>query len=106
TGVVSGFPRDTGAFSYEATVTLDTVSDARTFTFSVTEPVLATTAVVTQLLGPGTPLDADAVRYLDFLGNDNDVFDIGDFLAWVKQTGATLSAATMDAMVRGEGDRP
>lgn len=106
TGVLSGFPRATGTFSYEATVVSGTQSESRTFTFSVTAPVLATSDVVTQLLGPGTPLNADQVRYLDFLGNNNSAFDIGDFLAWVKETGAPLSAATMDALMRGRGDRP
>ena len=90
-GVVSGFPRQTGNFSYTATVvSCDTKS--QTFTLSVTAPTLATADVTTQLLGPTAPLNADQVRYLDFLGNNNGVFDIGDFLAWVKATGAPLSS--------------
>jgi len=91
-GVVSGFPRVTGDFTYTATVvSCDTQS--RIFTLSVTAPTLATAAVTAQLLGPTSPLSADEVRYLDFLGNNNGSFDIGDFLAWVKATGAPLSAA-------------
>ena len=91
-GVVSGFPRQTGNFSYTATVvSCDTKS--QTFTLSVTAPTLVTADVTTQLLGPTAPLNADQIRYLDFLGNSNGVFDIGDFLAWVKATGAPLSAA-------------
>jgi len=75
------------------------------FTMSVTAPSLATADVATQLLGPAAPLNADQVRYLDFLGNSNGVFDIGDFLAWVKTTGAPLSAAMMQALPRKGGPR-
>jgi hypothetical protein len=72
-------------------VTSGAQTQAKTFTFSVTAPTLATNNVVTQLLGPGSPLTADEQRYLDFLGNNNGGFDVGDFLAWVKLTGAPLS---------------
>jgi hypothetical protein len=85
---VSGFPRQTGDFTYTATVTSGAQSNAKTFTLSVTAPALATADVTTHLLGPATPLNADQIRYLDFLGNNNGIFDIGDFLAWVKLTGA------------------
>jgi M6 family metalloprotease-like protein len=87
-GVLSGFPRETGSFTYTATVTSGAQSQGKTFTFSITAPTLATADVTAQLLGPAAPLNADQVRYLDFLGNNNGIFDIGDFLAWVKLTGA------------------
>ena len=90
TGILSGFPQQTGNFSYQATVVSGAQSQSRTFTFSVTAPTLATADVVTQMLGPGAPLNADQIRYLDFLGNNNTIFDVGDFLAWVKTTGAPL----------------
>ncbi len=84
-------------------VACDTASKA--FSLSVTAPTLTTTDVVAQLLGPTTPLTADQVRYLDFLGNSNGNLDIGDFLAWVKATGAPLSAAVLDALQRKESRR-
>ncbi len=104
-GVISGFPHQTGiSFSYTAqVVSCDTKS--RTFSMSVTAPTLATTDVTAQLLGPTSPLTADQVRYLDFLGNNNGGFDIGDFLAWVKATGAPLSAAALQAMQQKGGPR-
>ena len=93
-GVVSGFPRQSGDFTYTATVvSCDTKS--RTFTLSVSVPTLATADVTAQLFGPTSPLTADQIRYLDFLGNSNGGFDIGDFLAWVKVTGAPSSAAAL-----------
>ena len=54
-----------------------------------------TAEVVAQILQSSTPLNADQVRYLDYLGNNNGFFDVGDFLAWVKATGAPLSAVMM-----------
>lgn len=103
-GVVSGFPRQSGNFSYTATVSsCDTSS--RTFTLSVTVPTLATADVTAQLLGTTSPLTPDQIRYLDFLGNNNGSFDIGDFLAWVKVTGAPLSAAAVQARQRKGGPR-
>lgn len=104
-GVVSGFPRATGNFTYTVTVTSGAQSQGKTFTFSVTAPTLATANVTAQLLGPTAPLNADEVRYLDFLGNNNGLFDIGDFLAWVKLTGAPLSAATLQTVPRRNGGR-
>ena len=88
TGILSGFPQQTGNFSYQATVVSGAQNQSQTFTFSVTAPALATADVVTQMLGPGAPLNADQIRYLDYLGNNNGSFDVGDFLAWVKATGA------------------
>jgi M6 family metalloprotease-like protein len=104
-GVVTGFPRVTGNFAYTAqVVSCDTQTKA--FTLSVTAPTLATADVTAQLLGPTTPLNADQIRYLDLLGNNNTIFDIGDFLAWVKLTGAPLSAAALQSLPRRKGGRP
>jgi M6 family metalloprotease-like protein len=101
TGRLSGFPRASGNFTYTATVTSCTTT-SRTLTLSVSIPTLATADVTAQLLGPTSPLNADQIRYLDFLGNNNGSFDIGDFLAWVKATGAPLSAAAVQAR-QGKG---
>jgi len=103
-GVVSGFPRQSGNYSYTASVSsCDTTS--RAFTLSVSVPTLATADVTAQLLGPTSPLTPDQVRYLDFQGNNNGSFDIGDFLAWVKATGAPLNAAALQARQKKGGPR-
>ncbi|HYR13440.1 MAG TPA: putative Ig domain-containing protein, partial [Mycobacterium sp.] len=103
-GVVSGFPRQTGTFTYTATV-VSCSTNSRTFTFSVSAPTLATADVTAQLLGPTSPLNADQIRYLDFLGNNNGGFDIGDFLAWVKATGAPLSPTVLQAAAQRKAGR-
>ena len=50
-------------------------------------PLLSTADVVAQLLN-GSGLPPAALDYLDVGGNRNGQFDVGDFLAWVKATGA------------------
>jgi M6 family metalloprotease-like protein len=49
-------------------------------------------AAARALLG-GPPLSADAVAYLDAIGNQNGSYDIGDYTAWLKRTGQKLPAA-------------
>jgi len=64
---------------------------------------LTTADVVAQLLGPTQPLTIAQIQYLDQHGNNNGVFDLGDFLAWVKATGAPLSPAILQALTRKGG---
>ena len=52
-----------------------------------------TADVVAQLLNGTSPLTAAQLSDLDQLGNNNGIFDLGDFLAWVQATGAPLTAA-------------
>jgi hypothetical protein len=54
---------------------------------------LATGDVVAQLLTGTSPLTPTDLSALDVLGNNNGRFDVGDFLAWVKATGAPLTTA-------------
>lgn len=80
----------------------DTIASGDTLTLAMTRPFsvaanflapgLSASAVTQQLLGVSTALDKSDIRYLDLLGNKNGKFDIGDFLSWVKETGATPSA--------------
>jgi len=67
---------------------------------------LATADIVTQLLGPGTPLSVGDRQYLDGIGNNNGSFDVGDFLAWVKTTGAPVTAEVMARLAQPQGGRP
>jgi len=52
----------------------------------------STAQVVAQLLNGSSTLTAAQLGDLDLLGNNNGVFDLGDFLAWVQATGAPLTA--------------
>lgn len=102
-GVVTGFPQQTGDFAFTARVT-SCGTQTSAFTLSVTAPTLSTADVTAQLLGPTAPLNADQIRYLDFLGNNNGSFDVGDFLAWVKLTGAPPSPPVSQSLPRRKGD--
>jgi len=52
----------------------------------------STAQVVAQLLTGSSTLTVAQLGDLDQLGNNNGVFDLGDFLAWVQATGAPLTA--------------
>jgi len=52
----------------------------------------STAQVVAQLLSGSSTLTVAQLGDLDQLGNNNGVFDLGDFLAWVQATGAPLTA--------------
>jgi len=91
-GVLSGSPKQTGAFSYTARDTSGLQVSQGTFGFSVTAPTLVTADVVSQLLTGFSALTANQLTYLDYLGNSNGNVDVGDFLAWVNATGAPLAA--------------
>jgi M6 family metalloprotease-like protein len=54
---------------------------------------LATADVVAQLFTGTSSLTPADLTALDVLGNNNGHFDVGDFLAWVKATGAPLTTA-------------
>jgi M6 family metalloprotease-like protein len=60
--------------------------------FTVTAGFVTTADVVAHLLGPTAPLTLSQIQALDANGNNNGSFDVGDFLAWVKATGAPPSA--------------
>jgi len=73
--------------------------------YTVAATFVTTADVVTQLLGPGTPLSVAQQLALDARGNNNGSFDIGDFLAWVKATGAPLTAEMMARLGQKKGGR-
>jgi M6 family metalloprotease-like protein len=91
-GVLSGSPKQTGAFSYTARDTSGLQVSQTAFGFSVTAPTLVTADVVNQVLTGVSALTANQLTYLDYLGNNNGNVDLGDFLAWVNATGAPLAA--------------
>ncbi len=75
----------------------DTISRSPSVSFEVDKPydlsalfvqsaAIDAGAAARALLG-GPPLDAAAAAYLDEIGNRNGVFDVGDYLAWLRRTG-------------------
>ncbi len=85
-GLITGIPEEIGAFPVRIGVTSGNVTAERDFELHVAAPALSIDGVLERLLGqPSSLTDAD-VRYLDLLGNRNDRFDVGDFLAWMEAT--------------------
>jgi M6 family metalloprotease-like protein len=86
-GVLSGWPTDTGTYTFQVSVTDGTQTTGRGMTLHVLEPSLTLQQVLNlEFQGPG-PLIDDQQRYLDLQGNRNDTFDIGDLLRWLGRTG-------------------
>jgi M6 family metalloprotease-like protein len=110
TGRITGFPSQVGQFPFTVRVVSGAQSQQQSYSISVTAPTLAAAIVLAQLLNGTGALTIDELRYLDMLGNKNcgiaptpACFDLGDFAAWVKTTGATPSAPLAAA---GKGGRP
>jgi hypothetical protein len=74
------------------------------YQFEVTAPNLAVANVVAHVTGTGTPLSDEEITYLDLLGNENGVADVGDFFAWVEATGASPTSEALAAVLRGGGE--
>ena len=79
----------------------DTVTKHLSITLPMTRPysvravfleTFSTAQVVAQLLNGSSTLTLAQLGDLDQLGNNNNAFDLGDFLAWVQATGAPLTA--------------
>jgi M6 family metalloprotease-like protein len=102
-----GVPEETGRFPISVRVTSGNLATTHDFQLEVDAPALAVSRLVDQLLEGSELLTADEVRYLDLLGNRNDGFDVGDFLAWLDAGNGPGAAATVlpDAARREGGGR-
>lgn len=93
-GVLSGWPTDTGTYTFQVSVSDGTQTAGRGMTLQVREPSLTLQQVLSlEFQGP-TPVNDDQRRYLDLQGNRNNTFDIGDFLRWLGRTGQVAPAKT------------
>lgn len=92
-GVFSGIPRSAGAFNFSVVASSGSQASTVQVLFQVVEPELQFDDVFAELLGRADRLNGDERRYLDFIGNRNDLFDLGDFAAWLSRTGLQLTRA-------------
>ncbi len=99
-GLVSGIPRRLGEATFTVRVRSGSQAVEERYTLGVSAPALDVQDVVRHLLGITQVLTIDENRYLDLVGNQNGGFDLGDFLAWVETTGATVSAADIADVLR------
>ncbi len=103
TGLLSGIPTDTGTFTFDAEVASGSQRDTVTVGITVTAPTLTLDDVVDDILGVADKLSPQERTFLDLVGNENGVFDVGDFLAWVESTGqmaAVMQSSRAAGLVR------
>ena len=98
-GQITGTPAATGTFAFTVRVASLPQQAQLQDSITITAPTLALGAVLGQLLTGTSTMGPSDLAYLDFIGNRNGVFDVGDFLAWVRVTGATPSSPTMQRTI-------
>jgi hypothetical protein len=98
-GLIWGELREMGDFTIDVRVTSGTESDSSSLTLSVVAPTLALDSVVNHLLEISTPLSDAELQYMDLQGNNNEEFDLGDFVAWMESTAGAVSAAEVAAVL-------
>ena len=91
-GVLSGWPTDTGTYTFQVGVTDGTQTAGRGMTVHVAEPALTLQQVLNLEFQGQVPANDDETRYLDLQGNHNNTFDIGDLLRWLVRTGQVAAA--------------
>jgi hypothetical protein len=99
-GTIGGVPEATGSFTATVRVVSGSQSEVLPLAIDVTAPQLVSATVLGVLLGTGETLGGDELRYLDLLGNHNGRFDLGDFLAFVTETGGAASAEMIAEVLR------
>jgi M6 family metalloprotease-like protein len=98
-GVVAGTPRQLGRFDATVSVTSGPLGSEQTLAFPVTlhveAPAVDVAAVVGQLFTRDTLLARHTQLFLDFLGNNNSYFDLGDVAALVDRVAPAAGAAEL-----------
>ncbi len=92
-GLITGKPTAAGTFVFTVRVTSGPQQAQLRDSITVTAPTLALADVLGRLLTGAGALGASDTLYLDFIGNQNGGYDVGDFLAWVRLTGSTPASA-------------
>lgn len=104
-GAVTGIPEESGQFPVTVRVGSGPQTLDLALVLSVTTPQLVTASVLRTLVGTGGTLTDDERRYLDLIGNRNGGFDVGDFLAFVRQAGGAVSREGMAELLGKGGAR-
>ena len=91
TGIVAGFPAESGRFTFTVSGRADIIVVSKTLGITITRPTLVLTSVMDQVLGTSSALTSDESRFLDLQGNRNGRIDIGDARAWLLSSGASMA---------------
>ncbi len=86
TGVLSGVPEASGTFTFTVRVDAGGRQGFQGFTLTINQPQVSITNAADHLLA-GDQLDLTVQRFLDFQGNHNGRYDVGDFRAYLRAQG-------------------
>ena len=86
TGVLSGVPMTSGNFTFTVRVSVGGTRGYNGYTLVVSLPNLSVDAAADHFL-VGAQLDTVIQRFLDFQGNKNGRYDVGDFRAYLRTLG-------------------
>ena len=100
-GVLTGIPAHDSTYRFVVRVTSGAQTLLLPLRIVVTQPSLARANVINQLTRGGTFLTTAERTYLDLLGNNNGSYDLGDFVAWLDETGSAVTADTMRRIMAG-----
>ncbi|HWA16871.1 MAG TPA: M6 family metalloprotease domain-containing protein [Gemmatimonadales bacterium] len=104
-GLLAGTPTASGTYNFTVQAASGGNSSTLAATLNVTQPSLVSGDVVAHIINGNGTLSANDLAYLDLLGNKNGSFDVGDFLAWVRATGAVGALREFEAAQRGTPTR-
>lgn len=104
-GTLAGVPEEVGTFPAVIRALAGGQAVDLDVNVEVSAPQLLSASVLSRLLGTGAELSTDQLTYLDLLGNRNGGYDVGDFLAWVEVSGATVDTDTMGRIISGRAGR-
>jgi hypothetical protein len=82
-GIITGIPQAGGRFTVSFRGDVGTRFGIGTFTIAIAAPTVSVADAASHLLGAGV-LTAARERYLDFVGNHNGRYDVGDFRAFLR----------------------
>jgi hypothetical protein len=97
TGVLWGVPEQPWSQPINVAVWSGSYRSDRDLRLTISTPTLALDSVVGHLLGTGSPIGADGVEWLDFIGNQNGRIDSGDVYRWLAATNQLTPTAPAPA---------
>ncbi|HXV85568.1 MAG TPA: M6 family metalloprotease domain-containing protein [Gemmatimonadales bacterium] len=106
-GRLSGIPRELGVFTFSVMV----ISAAQSVTFQrslhVTAPPVSAVDAARQIFTPDSLLEPVIMEFLDYTGNQNGTYDLGDYLALLHRGVTTVTpppvAPAPPPVTRGKG---
>jgi hypothetical protein len=100
-GVIGGIPTAAGASNVTIRVDGGGRLGLRQFSMQVTTPAVTVSAAMDAAMGVPDALTIEEKRYLDIVGNNNGLFDIGDLRALLRRERQLSRAAMLEASTPG-----